>query len=70
MIPILLLQTRGLGFVPQGGPLNFIKHLLLVLSSEAMASSPYLSQAACLTSTAFGSHSTYFVAWGFSYLLV
>lgn len=70
MIPILLLQTRGLGFAPQGGPLYFIKHLLLALSSEAVASSPYLSQAACLTSPAFGSHSTYFVAWAFSCLLV
>lgn len=45
----MLLQTRDLGFASPGGPLRFTKHLWLVLSSAAVASSPsFFPNASCL----------------------
>ena len=47
---MLLLQTMDFGFASQGGPLGFMKHLLLVPSSIAVVSSLHFPHAACLFS--------------------
>ena len=39
--PSCFYKQRLAGFAPQGGPLNFMKHLLLAPSSAAMASSTF-----------------------------
>lgn len=69
--PILLLQTRDLGFASQGGPLRFMKLLLLVPISAAVASSLYFfPHTVCLDSLLLAAIPPILWPGVFSFLLV
>lgn len=62
--------NKGFGFCISGWASQLHEAVSLALISAADVSSLHFSHAACLTFTAFGSHSTYSAAWGFSCLIV